>query len=386
MSVAMQKGKTVVAMAAPVLMCLVLSGCTVFRAVSSRDMLRVVVGRPFVITGSDRPLGWGYYSHPVLWKLGGSAIVLLFHMHGDVPGPLGGQLISYDGGLRWTWLPVSLRRTNDVWGCVELDRGRYLVYARDLRVVRGSKTVFYCAAREYDGSWSAPFDLTLDMGFPFKRGEISPYGVKTSDGRILIPYYGIIEGERQNTAILMEYDAHRHFRKLSVIARPKDAPWGNHGPAEPCLVELPGGRLLCVMRTGSYASYSEEGGSAKMLLAESNDGGRTWRKRFFGYPGVWPRLLMMSNGILVCAFGRPGNNLMFSLDCGQTWQNEVRLTPADLHSTGYMGVAEVSADRLLVVYDVYNTSPRSLWLWEAPDERNVIYGVYLTVARNGAPG
>ena len=118
-----------------------------------------------------------------------------------------------------------------------------------------------------------------------------------------------------------------------------------------------------------------------MLLARSSDGGVTWTKRFLNRPGVMPKLLRMSNGVLVCAFGRPGNNLMFSLGDGMSWGGEMMITAADARSTGYLDVVEVGPGRLLVVYDAYNTTLAKFWLWEPPDEMNGLFGVFVDVKK-----
>ena len=359
-------------------------GCVHLQPTSGSTRLEIRVGRPFVIAGSSRPLGWGRYSHPVLWRLPSRCLVLLYNAHGDLPGSPGGQLLSCDGGISWQELQVSLGRERDLWGCIARPDGSCLVYSREMRKSGGEQDRFLVAACTVSpsGEWGPRQDIEIQFGVPLDRGELSPYGLSVPNGRLLVPFYGAVGREKKYTVLLLASDdGGRHFRTLSVVARPGDAPWGTHGPAEPSLVRLPDGRLLCMMRTGSYASYSEKGGSAKMLLAESSDGGRTWKKRFFPRPGVRPRLLLMSNGVLVCAFGRPGNNLMFSTDFGRTWGREIRLTPADARSTGYVGLAEVEPGKLLAVYDLYNTSPRRFWLWEPPQERNVIYGVFVAVQR-----
>ena len=96
--------------------------------------------------------------------------------------------------------------------------------------------------------------------------------------------------------------------------------------------------------------------------------------------GVYPKLIRMGNGVLVLAFGRCGNNLSFSLDGGRNWGREVALTYADVKTSGYCDVVEVGPSRLFAVYDLYNTDPARLWLWE-PKEVNGVFGVFVDVKR-----
>ena len=57
----------------------------------------------------------------------------------------------------------------------------------------------------------------------------------------------------------------------------------------------------------------------------------------------------MSNGLLVCTFGRPGVTIMFSPNEGKNW---VAITPIFKgKGTGYTDVIEVGGGKLLVVYD-----------------------------------
>jgi hypothetical protein len=88
----------------------------------------------------------------------------------------------------------------------------------------------------------------------------------------------------------------------------------------------------------------------------------------------------MSNGVLVLAYGRPGNNLIFSVDDGRHWGRELPLTAADVRTSGYVGIAEVSSNRLLAVYDAYDTDVTGLWLWE-PKEVNGVFGAFIDVKR-----
>jgi len=57
----------------------------------------------------------------------------------------------------------------------------------------------------------------------------------------------------------------------------------------------------------------------------------------------------MASGVLVCAYGRPGNWLAFSLDDGRSWVGHTCFYGG--RSTGYMVPEEVAPNRVLVVWD-----------------------------------
>ena len=176
-----------------------------------------------------------------------------------------------------------------------------------------------------------------------------------------------------------------HTFAISTIATHADAPWGVEGANEPALVLLPDGELLCVMRTGGPGYGGRNGFSYPLLEARSRDGGKTWKHRKMSISGVMPKLLLMSNGVLALATGRSGNALYFSLDGGRTWPSQIDLTPADVQTSGYCDVVEVSPGRLLAVYDMYDTDPKGIWLWE-PKEVNGVFGVFVDVRRRFAGG
>ena len=85
--------------------------------------------------------------------------------------------------------------------------------------------------------------------------------------------------------------------------------------------------------------------------------------------------------MLVCAFGRPGNNLIFSLDNGRTWGHERAITPTDIHTTGYLDIIETKPGRLFVIYDAFDYSVSQVWLWEPTVFMNGIFGVFVDVKR-----
>ena len=143
---------------------------------------------------------------------------------------------------------------------------------------------------------------------------------------------------------------------------------------------LPGGDLVCVMRTGGnlpkwYPLYA----------ARSSDEGRTWSKpEPFTDRGVWPNLCVATNGVIACTYGREGNWLVFSTDNGKTWQGAFcfykGLNFGD--SSSYNTVLEVSPGMLLVVYDrlVEGGDPKAN-VWVQKDQSEIV-GTFLSVKKD----
>ncbi|MCB1077639.1 MAG: exo-alpha-sialidase, partial [Verrucomicrobiae bacterium] len=60
--------------------------------------------------------------------------------------------------------------------------------------------------------------------------------------------------------------------------------------------------------------------NSRMKQVFSHDGGKTWSEPVELEVGkVLPDLVLMSNGVLACSYGRPASCLMFSLDGGRNW-------------------------------------------------------------------
>ncbi|MDB6006590.1 MAG: exo-alpha-sialidase [Prosthecobacter sp.] len=114
------------------------------------------------------------------------------------------------------------------------------------------------------------------------------------------------------------------------------------GPGgEPAVVRLSANEQTAVIR-GDHNSC--------MAQMFSHDGGKTWSKPVELEVGkVLPDLVLMSNGILACSYGRPASCLMFSLDGGKTWPSHRVIS--DKVSFNYTSIREISPGRLLYMHD-----------------------------------
>lgn len=114
------------------------------------------------------------------------------------------------------------------------------------------------------------------------------------------------------------------------------------GPGgEPAVVRLGGGEMTAVIR-------GDRDSCMKQMF--SRDGGRTWTKPIALEVGkVLPDLVLMSNGVLACSYGRPASCIMFSLDGGKTWCSHHVVS--ERVNFNYTSIREISPDRLLYVHD-----------------------------------
>jgi len=111
---------------------------------------------------------------------------------------------------------------------------------------------------------------------------------------------------------------------------------------EPAMVRLSDDEWLAITRPDAHMS--------NLLQHRSLDGGRTWQfERMLEEGSVMPDLVLMSDGVLACSYGRPASNIMFSLDGGRTWRNH--RTVSDVPGFNYTAIREVSPGRLLYMHD-----------------------------------
>lgn len=371
----------------------VLLGCATMSA-SVLAPVVVRVGRPFLIAESP-PYGWGVLSHPRLIKVSDDLIILRYYVGGDNanwndPGARDikarSPAFSRDGGKTWVFgeenLDPLIAEYSYYWGYnIPIDGGSIMgAHGKAIRVREGMRV---------DGE---PWPVTTIKGdFNVGLGQWHR-GAVMSDGTYVASSYAdaIPSAGKKKWAVhlLVSCDSGLTWTVRSLIAGPEHAPWamkwpvGFEGPNEGTITVLPNDDILCIARVGTkqFTVFEAAREATRMLQAKSSDGGLTWRRKEMAFEGVYPKLCRMQNNVVTLAFGRPGNNLAFSINGGLTWGAEVALTPRDAKTSGYCDVIEVSPGRLLAVFDVHKTDLRGFWLWE-PKPQNGIFGVFVDVKR-----
>ena len=130
--------------------------------------------------------------------------------------------------------------------------------------------------------------------------------VELSDGTLLWPIYREYPDPLRNwSAMLRSTDGGKTW---------SDPYWvdeTNPDNDEPAVIELPEGRILCLMRANSGDS---------MWWSESTDRGLTWTKsQKTGFPGHAPYLFRTADGVLLLGHRLPGTSLHWSFDDGRSW-------------------------------------------------------------------
>ena len=169
---------------------------------------------------------------------------------------------------------------------------------------------------------------TDDDGQPSEGPAVDHAIVRLHDGSLLAAMYGCFKSDRvliptmpaawrcykYRTFVIRSTDRGKTWEYLSTVAY--DPSVGLESFCEGDLLTLPGGDILCFMRTGGSG-----GRHTPLYLSRSHDDGKTWSTPApVADRGVWPNACRMQNGVIACTYGRPGNWLTFSLDEGRTWR------------------------------------------------------------------
>ncbi len=269
---------------------------------------------------------------------------------------------STDGGKTFepTCLPPIIEYT-------QLDNGDviglqwYTYHDKDGNPVARSWT-------SHDGckSWDAPYDIPMiappfewEMNVPHRR--IIPLGGES----FLVLVYGRLKGDKHDRS--MVFRTIDNFKTLHYYSTCGMWHEGIENPAglnETDMVRTNDGRLLCVMRNESFMP---------MWQTHSIDDGATWTPVVrFPERGVDPALCKLQNGVIVCSYGRPGVNVMFSEDNGDNWEKRSIILLAKWEQDG----SDIQANQFPLMRscsytDVVETSPNTATVfYSAPADWN----------------
>ncbi len=180
----------------------------------------------------------------------------------------------------------------------------------------------------------------LILGLPPGMGRLTfdRHIFALADGALLVAVYGSatkMAGVAQQTGrravLLRSEDRGLTWKYFSTL-----------GPRpEPSVVRFSETEMMALLRVNGWMPLEQ---------SWSSDGGRTWTApRLLEEGSVDADLVFMSNGVVACSYGRPGSNVMFSLDRGKTWVHHHVIT--ELRGYNYTSIQEVSPGRLLYVHD-----------------------------------
>ena len=327
--------------------------------------LEVQVGETQVLIPSHRtpgPIGY-------LFKLANGEIVtgtgLGCEGHGEDWASCAAALPSWrrsqDGGQRWSDTPAWPSYN----GC-QLPDGEILHLGCDGELGETDEQGVYTTglARSTDNGYTYQAETATLVDVPeLAQGEggfgkhrlagVVDHGVvRLEDGSLLAALYGKFTTDvKYRTFVARSVDRGKTWHYLSTVAFDLTAGREHRMESfcEPDLLLLPGGEILCFMRTGG--TYNST--FSPLYLSRSIDGGKSWSHADpIADRGVWPNARLMANGVIAVTCGRTGDWLAFSLDQGHTWIGHFCFYrgPQAYDACNYDSVEEVAPDTLLVAY------------------------------------
>ena len=330
--------------------------------------LEITVSEPFTISSRDERPEMGRHEQPHLFMMPNGDIHLVFHRDRDIDAAERVILRSSDGGQSWEPMPIAVHRHEAVG---VLSDGTVLVYDDYCFHKEGNVFVGEMCVSEDGGRTFGPVELATFIrpdNFATRamaEEHVANYRdtsaqwsnlighalwrsvIELPDGTLIACAHTQYQGDdRLRTIVYRSTDAGRTWGSEVTVAY--DPEIRGQGFCEPVMALLANGDLLCVMRTG---------GNRPLMQSRSTDGGVTWEPPVAtGSLGVDPDLHLMSNGVLACSHGRPGNRIMFSADgTGEEWTDRLQIYEYERGSFGYTGIVEVEPETLLMVYDRRDT-------------------------------
>ena len=267
---------------------------------------------------------------------------------------------STDRGETW-----QTYETRPNWGLpVELRDGRIIGMAYRTFPKKGEKGVFLGRLHEStDGgkTVSGPIESIVRVpqargakGHAYHPGPLFMRSiVERDDGALVALMCGWFHGDtvpspygggraQSRSFVCVSKDVGRSWDYLATVAY--DPHIGNEGYNEGSMKLLPSGEILCVLRTGTESKPACL--DNPLMQTRSRDGGRTWDKPTrMGVEGVYPDLIVMSDGTLACSYGRPGAKVMFSTDSGRSWTDHTSIDATPY--SGYTAMCEATPGVIL---------------------------------------
>jgi len=198
------------------------------------------------------------------------------------------------------------------------------------------------------------YELTRRVQPIFDKGQI----VQLADGQLLLAMHGKFKGDTKSRAFLTRsLDGGRlwwYFAAIAYSAEDPDPrlPGEFSGFSRPSIALLPNGQLLAVLQ----AQDSDKKPYKPLYVCTSADQGKTWTKPQPTSPHLYsisPTLAVLDNGVVACAYGRPGLHIAFSTDNGRTWSRDQKLSKVpDASITGQIDMVKIGPNKLMAIAGV----------------------------------
>ena len=379
-----------------------------FRVMRDGRAVAVVrLGNPIIVARANDEEPWGFFQFPMIYKNESDGLIVEWSMREDSHTAYGVdsycRLMSTDRGK--TWVPLDRDYFYRVTHRFEYENGNvfqvktpaakdvrnYLEFPKPVNKSTISRYDFYHEAElpeelrgVYFELWDRQHNKTSlihamvdDSGLLRESldslmsvvwwGNIKMIEDSSLIAGVYPTYYQNSEGSvlRSSVSFYKSIDSGYHWTVIGKIPyhingkSPDSFVFnGDDGFTEPAFEILRDGTYMCVMRTSS---------TTPMYRTFSKDRGSHWTvPEPFTPNGVRPNLLLLGNGIIVLASGRPGIQLRFCIDGdGQTWTEPIEMLPfvdedgsynVWRETCGYPCVMRVDDDSFYIVYSDFLTN------------------------------
>ncbi|MBI5687340.1 MAG: exo-alpha-sialidase [Verrucomicrobia bacterium] len=302
--------------------------------------LKVTISEPWEIKRDDVR-----QTRPYLYDMGNGLLLMSVAQGPDAFYEPYGLLRSTDAGKTWSPIPGLDKADTTPLPCLRRPDGSILAMSRWTRTQPDGTVVGKTVHLNADATKFTMTDNKIVLPRQYTNESKNDQIIcerhiwNDDDGGVTMVVWS-----RKNVKLP---DGRNNTERWSHLARSTDhgKTWNYFstvGPGgEPAVVRLSATEQTAVIR-------GDRNSCMKQIF--SHDGGRTWTKPIALEVGkVLPDLVLMSNGVLACSYGRPASCIMFSLDGGKTWPSHHVIS--DRVGFNYTSIREISPGRLLYVHD-----------------------------------
>ena len=302
--------------------------------------LKITVSEPWEIKRDDIR-----QTRPYLYDMGKGLLLMSVAQGPDAFYEPYGLLKSTDAGKTWTPIPGLDKLDTTPLPCLRRPDGKILAVSRWTRTQPDGRVVGKTVHLNADATSFEMIDNEIQLPKEFTN--------EAKGDQIICERHIWNDADGGATMVVWSRkavklpDGRNNTVRMSHLMRSTDEgkTWTHFstiGPGgEPAVCRLSATEQTAVIRGDR---------NSRMKQMFSHDAGKTWTKPVELEVGrVLPDLVLMSNGVLACSYGRPASCLMFSLDGGQTWP--VHHVISEKVGFNYTSIREISPGKLLYIHD-----------------------------------
>lgn len=371
-----------------------------------KQISNIELSEPVMVVQAEQEEKWGFFQFPNIGKASDGTLIVSWQMREDShktygkAGRIYAPMMSKDRGK--TWRPQDKSYFAPIRGYNGLLRdGRLLQIitpqSKDIReyskfpkmVAKIGRRSYYKIDKlpkelqgvylQYNSEGKSPQTIHADLYDPGAlRNTIDElmslvwWGniIQIADNSLMAGVYPCIYQDgrkgvsKSSVSFFRSTDGGLSWKVIGRIPCQADGLLDKRGEdefSEPSFEILADSTFFCVMRSGS---------TSPMYKTFSVDRGKTWTKPIpFTPNGVNPKVMLLGNGVLVLASGRPGVQLRFSLDgTGQIWTEPIEMLPYDSYigtnnvldaTCGYANIIAADENSFYIVYSDFKSKNKN---------------------------